>query len=150
MKKKFNSLQDIYDYYNNGGTLASLTNLTQRDLDDLQAYAYTCYQSGDIISARNIYHLLAYLEHWNYDYTLSLGLCHQRLSNHEEAQLCFARCATLVMQDPRASYYSGISYIVTGDKKMAKKAFKACLMWCNGNEDYSMYAENIKKILAQN
>ncbi|EBP7329276.1 CesD/SycD/LcrH family type III secretion system chaperone, partial [Salmonella enterica] len=30
MKKKFNSLQDIYDYYNNGGTLASLTNLTQR------------------------------------------------------------------------------------------------------------------------
>lgn len=109
MKKSFNSLQDIYDYYNNGGTLASLTNLTQRDLDDLQAYAYTCYQSGDIIAARNIYHLLAYLEHWNYDYTLSLGLCHQRLSNHEEAQLCFARCATLVMQDPRASYYSGIS-----------------------------------------
>ncbi len=83
-----------------GGTLASLTNLTQQDLNDLHSYAYTAYQSGDVITARNLFHLLTYLEHWNYDYTLSLGLCHQRLSNHEDAQLCFARCATLVMQDP--------------------------------------------------
>ena len=86
------SLQDIYDFYQDGGTLASLSNLTQQDLNDLHSYAYTAYQSGDVITARNLFHLLTYLEHWNYDYTLSLGLCHQRLSNHEDAQLCFARC----------------------------------------------------------
>ncbi|EOM2755286.1 SycD/LcrH family type III secretion system chaperone CesD, partial [Escherichia coli] len=99
MSRKFSSLEDIYDFYQDGGTLASLTNLTQQDLNDLHSYAYTAYQSGDVITARNLFHLLTYLEHWNYDYTLSLGLCHQRLSNHEDAQLCFARCATLVMQD---------------------------------------------------
>nr|WP_250189711.1 SycD/LcrH family type III secretion system chaperone [Escherichia coli] len=115
--------------------------------NDLHSYAYTAYQSGDVITARNLFHLLTYLEHWNYDYTLSLGLCHQRLSNHEDAQLCFARCATLVMQDPRASYYSGISYLLVGNKKMAKKAFKACLMWCNEKEKYTTYKENIKKLL---
>ncbi|STK10101.1 chaperone CesD [Escherichia coli] len=67
--------------------------------------------------------------------------------NHEDAQLCFARCATLVMQDPRASYYSGISYLLVGNRKMAKKAFKACLMWCNEQEKYATYKENIKKLL---
>ena len=147
MSRKFSSLEDIYDFYQDGGTLASLTNLTQQDLNDLHSYAYTAYQSGDVITARNLFHLLTYLEHWNYDYTLSLGLCHQRLSNHEDAQLCFARCATLVMQDPRASYYSGISYLLVGNKKMAKKAFKACLMWCNEKEKYTTYEENIKKLL---
>lgn len=75
MSRKFSSLEDIYDFYQDGGTLASLTNLTQQDLNDLHSYAYTAYQSGDVITARNLFHLLTYLEHWNYDYTLSLGLC---------------------------------------------------------------------------
>ncbi|MDA6239296.1 cesD, partial [Escherichia coli] len=48
---------------------------------------------------------------------------------------------------PRASYYSGISYLLVGNRKMAKKAFKACLMWCNEQEKYSTYKENIKKLL---
>ncbi len=39
-----------------GGTLASLTNLTQQDLNDLHSYAYTAYQSGDVITARNLFH----------------------------------------------------------------------------------------------
>ncbi len=33
MSRKFSSLQDIYDFYQDGGTLASLTNLTQQDLN---------------------------------------------------------------------------------------------------------------------
>ena len=33
------------------------------------------------------------------------------------------------------------------NKKMAKKAFKACLMWCNEKEKYTTYKENIKKLL---
>ena len=65
MSRKFSSLEDIYDFYQDGGTLASLTNLTQQDLNDLHSYAYTAYQSGDVITARNLFHLLTYLEHWN-------------------------------------------------------------------------------------
>ncbi len=30
MSRKFSSLEDIYDFYQDGGTLASLTNLTQQ------------------------------------------------------------------------------------------------------------------------
>ncbi|HGU0883102.1 TPA: CesD/SycD/LcrH family type III secretion system chaperone, partial [Escherichia coli] len=33
MSRKFSSLQDIYDFYQDGGTLASLSNLTQQDLN---------------------------------------------------------------------------------------------------------------------
>ncbi|OVD10249.1 permease [Escherichia coli] len=51
------------------------------------------------------------------------------------------------MQDARAYYYSGISYLIGGNKKMAKKAFKACLMWCNEKEKYTTYKEKIKKLL---
>ena len=50
MSRKFSSLQDIYDFYQDGGTLASLSNLTQQDLNDLHSYAYTAYQSGDVIT----------------------------------------------------------------------------------------------------
>lgn len=124
MSRKFSSLEDIYDFYQDGGTLASLTNLTQQDLNDLHSYAYTAYQSGDVITARNLFHLLTYLEHWNYDYTLSLGLCHQRLSNHEDAQLCFARCATLVMQDPVASYYSELATYSSEIRKWPRKPLR--------------------------
>lgn len=52
MSRKFSSLQDIYDFYQDGGTLASLSNLTQQDLNDLHSYAYTAYQSGDVITAK--------------------------------------------------------------------------------------------------
>ncbi|MFV2601091.1 CesD/SycD/LcrH family type III secretion system chaperone, partial [Escherichia coli] len=76
--------EDIYDFYQDGGTLASLKKLTQQDLNDLNSYDYTAYQSGYVITARNLFHLLTYLVLWNFDYSLSLGLCLQRLSNHED------------------------------------------------------------------
>lgn len=141
------SIQEIIKFYKSGGTLAALTSMTQQDLNVLHGYAYNTFQAGDFTTARNIFMLLSYLEHWNYDYTLSLGICHQRLADHEDAQLCFARCATLIMQDPRAPYYAGISYALTKKNVMAKKAFKACLLWCNGKEEYKSIEDSAKKLL---
>lgn len=62
-----------------------LTDVEQGDLNTLYQYALQLMACRDHQGAKRLFYLLMRIDHWNYDYCFSLGICCQQLHEHEEA-----------------------------------------------------------------
>ncbi|MBC8654962.1 CesD/SycD/LcrH family type III secretion system chaperone [Providencia vermicola] len=87
-----------------GGSLKLIAGLDSQQLERLYAYANQLFNANDFSAARNIYYLLTCLEQWNPENLLALGLCHQRLGEHENAINNFVRAGTIKIDDPPRNY----------------------------------------------
>ncbi|AAQ60248.1 MULTISPECIES: SycD/LcrH family type III secretion system chaperone [Chromobacterium] len=135
-------------FFSRGGSLRLLADIQGEDLESLYGYAKQLFDGGEIAAARNVYQLLSTLDHWNFDYLLALGLCHQRLGAHNEAVVCFGRAGLIKVDDPRAAFYAGISYRLDGNAEYASKAFKAAINWCGEQIDYQAIKASAVDMLA--
>jgi secretion system chaperone SscA len=128
-------------FFSCGGSVRMLAGIDKCDMDTLYAYATQLFEAGEFEAARNIYVILARADHWSFEYWFALGLCSQRLSGHEDAVFCFGRAGMIHIDDPRASYFAGISYRILGNEEYARKAFSAAMKWCGRQSRY----EEIRK-----
>lgn len=113
-----------------------LSDLEGSDVEKLYAYAYNLFEVSEFHSAKQLFLLLIRLDKWNFDYWLMLGLCCQRLAEHEEAIACFAQSGRITIPDPRSSFFAGISYQALGNHSYADKAFNASLKWCSSHPEH--------------
>ncbi|WP_312978139.1 SycD/LcrH family type III secretion system chaperone [Atlantibacter sp.] len=123
-------LATVRDFLHQGGTLQALINLDPVDLDHVYAYACQLFEAGDYAGAKRFYMLLSRLSHWQYEYWLALGLCCQRLEEHDQALFCFGQAGLLRLDDPKPPYLAGLSYRQSAQPEQAAKAFQAALKWC--------------------
>ncbi|EAA3660140.1 SycD/LcrH family type III secretion system chaperone [Salmonella enterica] len=133
---KQDDIATIQDFLNQGGTLQALFNLDPVDLDCIYAYACQLFETGDYAGAKRYYMLLSRFSHWQYDYWLALGLCCQRLEEHDQAIFCFGQAGLLRLDDPQPPYLAGLSYCQCAQLKQATKAFKTALKWCADKADH--------------
>lgn len=136
-------------FFSRGGSLRMLTDIAEQDLAQIYSYACQLFSEGDFAAARNFYQLLSTLDHWNFDYLLGLGLCHQRLSVHGDAITCFARAGVINVEDPRAAFFAGISYRMIGHEDGAKKAFHAAIRWCGEQPNYQDIKDSAEEMLSK-
>lgn len=126
--------QELYQqwqhYLAQGGSLRQLRQLPKTELDKLYTHGYHCYQQHHYAAAKNFFYLLTAVDQWRFDYQLGLGLCYQRLGEHQEAANSFSQAALIRMDDPRPPYCCGLSYQRLGELDRAKQAFQAALKWC--------------------
>ncbi|EDM9065206.1 CesD/SycD/LcrH family type III secretion system chaperone [Salmonella enterica subsp. enterica serovar Give] len=126
--------------------MSVLLSLTQAEIDDLYFFARTLFSEKKYSSAANIFYILTWLEHNNYDYTLSLGLSYLNDKKYSDALLCFRRCATLNINKPQSSYYAGVCYSKLNLKSKAIKALKTSVSLATRKE-YSEYKVASLKLL---
>lgn len=136
-------------FFARGGALRMLADIQIQDLQQLYGYANQLFQGGEIAAAKNFYYLLSCMDHWNFDYQLALGLCHQRLSEHEQAIACFSRAGMIKVDDPRAAFFAGLSYQMHGNTEYANKALRAAITWCGVQVEYQPLRDSALKIMAQ-
>ncbi|HTI18330.1 MAG TPA: SycD/LcrH family type III secretion system chaperone [Trinickia sp.] len=132
-------------FFARGGSVWMLADIAKEDLNTLYAYATQLFEAGEFAAARNVYLILARVDHWSFDYWFALGLCCQRLSAHEEAVFCFGRAGMIRIDDPRGSFFAGISYRALGNEAYAHKAFNAAIKWCARQPQY----EEIRAIASE-
>lgn len=132
-----NDQEILKKFFSQGGSLRMLVDVSKDDLDKIYAYANKLFSEGSFKNAKQFYFLLARFDHWCFNYWLALGLCCQRLSQHEEAVFCFGRAGYVNPDDPHAPFYAGMSYELMGNAKYAFKAFEAALRWCDGQPRYA-------------
>ncbi|CAK7070490.1 MULTISPECIES: SycD/LcrH family type III secretion system chaperone [Providencia] len=130
-----------------GGSLKLIAGLDSQQLERLYAYANQLFNANDFSAARNIYYLLTCLEQWNPENLLALGLCHQRLGEHENAINNFVRAGTIKIDDPRPAFFTGLSYHLLGNTEYANKAFHAAIRWCNDLKEYQEIKQSAQKML---
>ncbi|MFM5540457.1 SycD/LcrH family type III secretion system chaperone [Aeromonas veronii] len=129
-------LMTVREFFNHGGTIQALMKLDPVDLDYVYSYACQLFDCGDYAGAKRFYMMLARLSHWQYDYWLSLGLCCQRLEEHDQAIFCFSQAGLLRLDDPKPPYLAGLSYQLSSQPEQAAKAFKAAFKWCVDKEQH--------------
>lgn len=131
-----------------GGTVRMLADIKKDDVEQLYAYATQLFESGDVPAARNIYYLLVRIDQWHFNCWLALGLCNQRLNRHDEAVVCFSHSGMITVDDPRSSYFSGISHCLLGHVDCARKAFNAAIQWCNQRPEHAAMQRSAAQLLA--
>jgi secretion system chaperone SscA len=141
----YSAQKELNDFLANGGSMRALANMSQEDLDQLYGYAYSLKQAGDYAGARNVFYLLTWADHWNFDYWLGLGICCQHLGQHEEALMCFHHSGVLKVSDPRSSYLAGLSYQLIGNPDKAKTAFTASQIWCERKPEYAQLKTQVEQ-----
>jgi len=137
--------QVLQHFFARGGSLRMLVDVEAEDLDAVYAYACQLYDAGEFGAAKRFFFMLARVDHWQFDYWLALGLCSQKLGEHEEAVFCFSRSGLIRAADPRSSYFAGVSYQLLGRRDYARKAFNAALKWCGQQGAH----EPIRRLAAQ-
>ncbi|WP_395755148.1 SycD/LcrH family type III secretion system chaperone [Edwardsiella ictaluri] len=140
-------LATLHGFFNQGGTLQALMNIAPDDLDHVYSYACQLFDAEDYADAKRFYLLLTRLSHWQYEYWLSLGLCCQRLEEHEQAVSCFGQAGLLRLDDPQPAYLAGLSYRQIGQTALAAKAFSAALKWCAARPQHQAIKEEILRQL---
>lgn len=131
------SLDTIRDFFSQGGTVQTLIDLDPTDLDSVYAYACQLFDAGEYAAAKRFYLLLARLSHWQFEYWVALGLCCQRLFEHDQALFCFGQAGLLRLDDPSPPYLAGLSYCLISNYEMANTAFTTALKWCSAKQEYA-------------
>ncbi|VVE14214.1 tetratricopeptide repeat protein [Pandoraea terrigena] len=114
-------------FFESGGALRMLADLDESDLACVRAHAGQRFAQGQIAAAQRVYFVLATLDPWSFDDWYGLGLCYQRLGQHEQALPCFAKAGVIRAADPRPPYLAGMSYEHTGNREFARKSYDAAL-----------------------
>lgn len=129
-------LDTIRCFFNEGGTLQALMNIDSKDLDYVYSYSCQLFKMGDYVNSKRFLLVLIRLSHWQYDYWLSLGLCCQMLSEHEEAIFCFGQAGLLRLDDPSPVFFTGLCLNHLKKINEANKAYGCALKICANNEKY--------------
>lgn len=140
--------QVLRHFFARGGSVRMLADIPKDDLEQLYAYATQLFEGGNPAAARNIYYLVARLDHWHFECWLALGLCNQRLDRHEEAVGCFSHSGMIAVDDPRSAYFAGISHSLLGHVECARKAFEAAIRWCNQQAEHELMQRSAEQMLA--
>lgn len=130
-----------------GGSLKLIAGLNSQQLARLYAYANQLFDTHNFSAAHNIYHLLSCFDQWEPEYLIALGLCHQRLGNHEDAINHFSRAGVIKIDDPRPSFFAGLSYHLLGNATYSNKAFNAAIGWCGDLPEYQEIKQSAQKML---
>ncbi|RYV03492.1 CesD/SycD/LcrH family type III secretion system chaperone [Shewanella sp. OPT22] len=145
---KHEDFDTLQKFVQMGGSLKMLTDIEDKDLNNLYQYALQLVAFKDYHGARNIFYMLWRIDSWNFDYNFSLGLMCQQLDQHHEAIYCLCRAGTLQIDNPLPSYHAGLSYSALGNLEFATKSFTASLNWTNGRPEFSEVETSAKEQLA--
>ncbi|VVE00693.1 CesD/SycD/LcrH family type III secretion system chaperone [Pandoraea anhela] len=131
-------------FFERGGALRMLADLDEADLASVRAYAAQRFAQGHIAGAQRVYFILATLDQWSFDDWFGLGLCYQRLGQHEQALPCFAKAGVICASDPRPPYLAGISYEHMGNPTFAARAYRATLRICARSPQHEPLARSAR------
>lgn len=97
-------------------------NFSNEDLHVLYSLAYSLYQAGDYLQAREIFHQLAYLKPIKQKYWMGLGACFQMERSYDEALKAWSMAAILDESDPTPHLHAAECYF---SKECVDKGIKA-------------------------
>ncbi len=138
----------VINFMRRGGSLRMLAKMNPQDLALVYEYAVQLCQGGEYDSAKRLLNLLIQLDHWNFSYWLTLGLCYQQTVDLHQSIYCFSRAGQIQIDDPRPSCLAGECYLACGNTDYAKKAFRMALNWCNSHPEWVEVQQQAERGLA--
>lgn len=112
----------VINFMRRGGSLRMLAKMNPQDLALVYEYTVQLCEGGEYDGAKRLLNLLVRLDHWNFSYWLTLGLCYQQTADFHQAIYCFSRAGQIQVNDPRPSYLAAECYTASGNLAYAEKS----------------------------
>ncbi|AHM76163.1 SycD/LcrH family type III secretion system chaperone [Yersinia hibernica] len=139
---------EIINFMRRGGSLRMLAKMNPQDLALVYEYTVQLCQGAEYDSAKRLLNLLVRLDHWNFSYWLTLGLCYQQTADFHQAIYSFSRAGQIQVDDPRPSYFAAQCYRACGNRGYAEKAFRMSLNWCHSHPEWAQVKQQVEHGLA--
>ncbi|QHB31001.1 CesD/SycD/LcrH family type III secretion system chaperone [Yersinia canariae] len=139
---------EVINFMRRGGSLRMLAKMNPQDLALVYEYTVQLCQGGEYDSAKRLLNLLVRLDHWNFSYWLTLGLCYQQTADFHQAIYSFSRAGQIQVDDPRPSCFAAECYVACGNRDYAEKAFRTSLNWCHSHTEWTQVKQQVERGLA--
>lgn len=104
----------LVDIYVNGKSPKEAMNIKEEELRELYHYGHYLFNSGKYEEAREVFKWLYSIEVGNGDFATSIGVCHHRLKDYDNAITCYMCGAMLKPKDPVPFFYCYDCYLNLG------------------------------------
>ncbi|MGE4840497.1 SycD/LcrH family type III secretion system chaperone [Yersinia enterocolitica] len=138
----------VINFMRRGGSLRMLAKMNPQDLALVYEYTVQLCEGGEYDGAKRLLNLLVRLDHWNFSYWMTLGLCYQQTADFHQAIYCFSRAGQIQVNDPRPSYLAAECYTACSNLAYAEKAFRMALNWCSSLAEWTQVKEQAERGLA--
>lgn len=129
-----------------GGTLAGLAGLTERELEALYTWGQLQYRQGRWTEALKAFARLVTLQHGEPRYLNALASTHQQLGRHEQAVHYWGLSQLLAPRDPLPTFHSAVSLLALGHEQDALDALDLVLRQCRRQGGHAELAERAQAL----
>ena len=136
-------------YLAQGGTLKTLRNIDEPQLDTVYSVAYSRFNSGHYEDALMMFRHLCLLDHTQYAYFLGLGLAQFELSQFNRAAATLTHAAKLDRSNPEALLIAGKCFVELKRWPLADSALAEALTRATGSDRWQSEQQEIQQLLTQ-
>ncbi|MFM2591234.1 SycD/LcrH family type III secretion system chaperone [Vibrio sp. TBV020] len=117
--------EEIMQFFNGGGTLAEIYDLSPTTLETLYQAGYQYYNGGSYKDAEKIFRFLCTFDHFTVKHFFALGSCLQMQRQYQTAIDTYSYASLIDSNDPRFPYHAAECQLMLGRKKEASSGFYA-------------------------
>lgn len=121
-----------------GATVKEALGLTDENLEQVYAVAYTRYQQGAYQDAAALFRYLVSLDPNTYKFVLGLAAAHHKLHQYQPAANLYVLASLRAPSDPVPYFHVADCYIRLEDTEMARSALYLCISHCKSPESATM------------
>ncbi len=140
-------LEELVKFFNEGGTVKTLRDISPATIETLYAQGYNLYQTGKFDDALQIFKLLTILDHYDVRFPMGAGLCQQRLDHHEAAVECFSAAAIVDIKNPEPPYCAAESLIQMSRWTEAESGLFSATQLAGNKPEFQALKERASQLL---
>lgn len=127
----------IIDHIGSGGTLRSLLEIGDEELEAIYAVAYNHFMANKFDKAITLFKFLCLYDHTEPRWFYSLGITQQQSGDYEGALNSYGVATLLDVEDPRPQAQAGYCLLALGRRDEAKSAFEGAIIAAEGVPEYA-------------
>lgn len=137
----------MLEHLGNGGTLADLYNLGEKDLEVIYSFALNFYKNEKYADAISIFRYLCMNDHLTQKWWIGLGAAQQKSGDYQGAIQSYTMATMLDVEDPRPPLHGGYCLMMLGQNEQATNAFEHVVMVCDKKPEHAALKTQAEMLL---
>lgn len=140
--------KSILDHLSAGGTLKTVVNLSDQELEAVYAVAYNNFNARKFEEAADLFRFLCLYDHTEPRWAYGLGVVEQQRKNYDAAVNAYALATVLDVDDPRPQAQAGYCLMAKEAWPEAVSALEGAVMAAGSDPRHAGVREQAESLLA--
>lgn len=128
--------EDIIQFWDEGGTLKMLHDVSDDTIEHIYAVGYNFFHSGKVEQAAKVFQLLSMFDHYQARFFIGLGAARQEMGEYLQAIDAYSYAALLDINDPRPPFHAAECHLELDHLTEAESGFYSAKEMSAGKSEY--------------